>query len=172
MHARFAAEGKPGVTMRSGSNYSTWWNGGLRTTAYFHNQIGLLTETIGNPTPTEIPFVPERQLPSADLPFPIAPQTWHFRQSIDYAMTANRAVHRHRVALPRDVPLQRLPDGEERDRARQPRHLDDVAAAHGGARRCGGRKRGRPRRLYDEQLRDRRCAIHAATSCRPTSRTS
>ena len=29
MHARFAAEGKPGVTMRSGSSYSTWWNGGL-----------------------------------------------------------------------------------------------------------------------------------------------
>ena len=42
--ARFDAEGKPGVTMRSGSNYSTWWNGGLRTMAYFHNMIGLLTE--------------------------------------------------------------------------------------------------------------------------------
>ena len=103
MHARFAAEGKPGVTMRTGSNYSTWWNGGLRTTAYFHNQIGLLTETIGNPTPTEIPFVPERQLPSADLPLPIAPQRWRFRQSIDYEVTANRAVidaaSRNREAL-------------------------------------------------------------------------
>ena len=30
MHTRFDAEGKPGVTTRSGSNYSTWWNGGLR----------------------------------------------------------------------------------------------------------------------------------------------
>jgi hypothetical protein len=92
MHTRFAAEAKPGVTMRSGSTYSTWWNGGLRTTAYFHNQIGLLTETIGSPTPTEIPFVAERQLPSADLPFPIAPQRWRFRQSIEYSMTANWAV--------------------------------------------------------------------------------
>jgi len=103
MHARFAAEGKAGVTMRTGSNYSTWWNGGLRTTAYFHNQIGLLTETIGNPTPVEIPFVPERQLPSADLPFPIAPQRWKYRQSIDYSVTANRAVidaaSRNREAL-------------------------------------------------------------------------
>ena len=103
MHARFAAEGKPGVTMRTGSNYSTWWNGGLRTTAYFHNQIGLLTETIGDPTPIEIPFVPDRQLPSADLPFPIAPQRWQFRQSIDYSVTANRAVidaaSRYREAL-------------------------------------------------------------------------
>ncbi|MCA1584197.1 MAG: peptidase, partial [Acidobacteria bacterium] len=29
---------------------------------------------------------------SADLPFPIEPQKWHFRQSIEYSMTANRAV--------------------------------------------------------------------------------
>ena len=72
--------------------YSTWWNGGLRTTAYFHNQIGLLTESIGSPTPIEIPFVPDRQVPSADLPYPIAPQRWHFRQSIEYSVTANRAV--------------------------------------------------------------------------------
>jgi hypothetical protein len=68
MHSRFASEQKPGVTMRSGSTYSTWWNGGLRTTAYFHNQVGLLTETIGSPTPISIPYVSERQLPSADLP--------------------------------------------------------------------------------------------------------
>ncbi|HEX8906242.1 MAG TPA: M14 family metallopeptidase, partial [Longimicrobiaceae bacterium] len=92
MHSRFEAEGKPGVTMRRGSSYSTWWNGGLRTTAYFHNMIGLLTETIGNPTPIDIPFVVNQQLPRADLPFPIEPQRWHFRQSIDYSVTANYAV--------------------------------------------------------------------------------
>ena len=103
MHTRFAAEGKAGVTMRSGSTYSTWWNGGLRTTAYFHNQIGLLTETIGDPTPIDIPYVRERQTPSADLPNPIRPQPWHFRQSIDYSITADRAVldyaSRHREEL-------------------------------------------------------------------------
>ena len=92
MHTRFEAEGKPGVTMRTGSSYSTWWNGGLRTLAYFHNMIGLLTETIGNPTPMEIPLVVRNQLPRADLPYPIAPQKWHFRQSIDYSITANWAV--------------------------------------------------------------------------------
>ncbi|MEO8360682.1 MAG: M14 family zinc carboxypeptidase [Vicinamibacteria bacterium] len=92
MHSRFEAEGKPGVTMRKGANYSTWWNGGLRTSVYFHNGIGLLTETIGNPTPVEIEFVPSRMLPNADMPFPITPQTWHFRQSIDYSITANWAV--------------------------------------------------------------------------------
>ncbi|HEX8211818.1 MAG TPA: M14 metallopeptidase family protein [Longimicrobium sp.] len=92
MHARFIAENKPGVTTRRGANYSTWWNGGLRTTAYFHNMIGLLTETIGNPTPMDIPFLANRQLPSGDLVSPIAPQRWHFRQSIDYSVTANYAV--------------------------------------------------------------------------------
>ncbi|PYP26082.1 MAG: peptidase [Gemmatimonadetes bacterium] len=92
MHERFLAEGKPGATMRSGAPYSTWWNGGLRTTAYFHNMIGLLTEAIGNPTPIDIPFVPDRALPKGDLPAPIEPQQWHFRQSIDYSITANRAI--------------------------------------------------------------------------------
>ncbi|MGH9374197.1 MAG: M14 family metallopeptidase [Vicinamibacterales bacterium] len=92
MHSRFAAEGKPGVTSGEGANYSTWWNGGLRTTVYFHNMIGLLTETIGNPTPMRIPFLAERQLPDSSLHFPIEPQEWHFRQSIDYSVTANYAV--------------------------------------------------------------------------------
>jgi hypothetical protein len=92
MHSRFAAEGKPGVTTRRGANYSTWWNGGLRTTVYFHNMIGLLTETIGNPTPISIPFLPNRQLPDSSTMFPIEPQPWHFRQSIDYSVTANYAV--------------------------------------------------------------------------------
>ena len=48
MMQRFLAEGKPGATVRSGAPYSTWFNGGLRTTCHFHNMIGLLTETIGS----------------------------------------------------------------------------------------------------------------------------
>ncbi|MHB8839901.1 MAG: M14 family metallopeptidase, partial [Gemmatimonadaceae bacterium] len=92
MHARFVSENKPGATMRTSTLYSTWWNGGLRTDAYFHNIIGLLTETIGNPTPMRIPFIPDKLMRNADLPLPIQPQEWHFRQSIDYSVTANRAV--------------------------------------------------------------------------------
>src|SRR2546423_2633383 len=91
MHSRFESEGKPGVTMRSGSTYSTWWNGGLRTTPYFHNMFGLLTETIGNPTPQTIPFIPDQLLPRADPPYPIAPPAWHFRPSLEYSLTAHRA---------------------------------------------------------------------------------
>ncbi len=40
-----------------------------------------------------IPFYPERQLPSGDLLWPVQPTTdWHFRQSIEYSITADRAV--------------------------------------------------------------------------------
>jgi hypothetical protein len=92
MHTRFVAEGKPGATMRSGAGYSIWWNGGLRTTVYFHNMIGILTETIGHPTPMEIPFLPQKQLPKNDLPYPVAPQKWHFRQSVEYSITADKAI--------------------------------------------------------------------------------
>jgi hypothetical protein len=92
MHSRLVAEGKGGSAMRSGANYSTWWNGGLRTIAYFHNIIGILTEIIGNPTPMNIPLVASKQLPQGDWPLPIAPQQWHYRQSIDYEMSNNRAI--------------------------------------------------------------------------------
>ncbi len=92
MHHRFVVEGKGGTTMRRGASYSTWWNGGLRTTPYFKNMIGLLTETIGHPTPIEIPFLPNRQITHGDLPMPVNPGAWHFRQSVDYSQTANRAV--------------------------------------------------------------------------------
>jgi hypothetical protein len=92
MHTRFVQEDKPGATMRSGASYSIWWNGGLRTTVYFHNMIGILTETIGNPTPMEIPFIPEKHLPNSDYPYPVAPQKWHFRQSVEYSITADKAI--------------------------------------------------------------------------------
>jgi hypothetical protein len=92
MHQRLATEGKPGVTMASGGAYDGWWNGGIRNTGNFHNIIAILTETIGSPTPMRVPLVPQRQIPNRDLPYPIAPQEWHFRQSIDYSLSFNRGV--------------------------------------------------------------------------------
>ena len=92
MSSRLNAESKPGYTMKGGSVYSTWWNGGLRTTAYYHNIIGLLTEIIGNPTPSTIPFVPQRLIPNSATPYPILPQKWFFKNSIDYSISLNYAV--------------------------------------------------------------------------------
>jgi hypothetical protein len=92
LHQRLAAEGKPGATMASGGAYDGWWNGGIRNTGNFHNIIAILTETIGSPTPMRIPLVLQRQIPNRDLPYPIAPQEWHFAQSVEYSISFNRAV--------------------------------------------------------------------------------
>ncbi|MES2446907.1 MAG: M14 metallopeptidase family protein [Bacteroidota bacterium] len=92
MHNRMNVEAKPGYTQRGGSVFSTWYNGGLRTTTYFHNMIGLLTEITGNPTPSEIPLVPARLLPNGDSPNPVLPQKWFFKNSIDYSVSLNYAV--------------------------------------------------------------------------------
>jgi len=75
IHRRFAAAGAAGVEVGTGSPYSTWWNGGLRTTATFHNQIGILTEVAGGPAPMTT-----------------SSGQFRLRQAIDYSATANRAV--------------------------------------------------------------------------------
>ncbi|MGO1521260.1 MAG: peptidase, partial [Sphingobacterium sp.] len=54
--------------------------------------IGILTEITGNPTPSEIPLVVERQIPRNGLPYPVDPQPWSFRQSIDYSVSLNLAI--------------------------------------------------------------------------------
>ncbi len=92
MHTRLVEQGKGGSAMRSATPYSTWFNGNMRTAGYFRNQIGILTEIIGGPTPSMIPLVLEKQLPQGDWPLPIAPQPWHYRQSIDYMIELERAV--------------------------------------------------------------------------------
>ena len=43
MQYRYEQEGKEGVLSRYG--FSSWYNGSIRTTTYFHNMIGILTET-------------------------------------------------------------------------------------------------------------------------------
>ncbi|MGA3205768.1 MAG: M14 metallopeptidase family protein, partial [Bryobacteraceae bacterium] len=92
MHERLVAQGKGGSGMRTQANYDGWWDGGMRNTTTYHNTIAILTEIIGGPTPMSIPLVPEKQLYISDLPLPVAPQEWHYRQSIDYEMENNRAM--------------------------------------------------------------------------------
>lgn len=92
MHERLVAQGKGGSGMRTQANYDGWWDGGMRNTCTYHNTISILTEIIGGPTPMSIPLIPEKQLYISDLPLPVAPQDWHYRQSIDYEMENNRAI--------------------------------------------------------------------------------
>lgn len=93
MYNRLNAENKPGFTRMNGSSFSTWYNGGLRTTTHYHNIIGILTEIVGGPNPESIPLVPDRLVPNANTPFPVTPQeTWKYQQSIDYSVSLNYAV--------------------------------------------------------------------------------
>ena len=165
IHTRLAVEGKPGAVMRTGATYSTWFNGGIRTTSYFHNQIGILTETIGNPTPIEIPFVPEMQLPRADVPNPIAPQTWHFRQSIEYSLTTNYAILDLASKRKEDflfnmyrMGKNAIERGSRDNWTMHPKRIEAVRAAiDAGRRRAGGGGRGGAARagaVYDSVLRD------------------
>jgi len=71
IHQRLKEEGKRGAIAGDAANYSMWWNGGLRTTPYFHNQLGILTEAAGSPSPGAGPS---------------------FRLAVDYSVSANRAV--------------------------------------------------------------------------------
>jgi hypothetical protein len=177
IHTRLAAEGKPGAVMRSGAPYSTWFNGGIRTTSYFHNQIGILTETIGNPTPVEIPFVLDMQLPRADVPNPIAPGIFPFRTAIEYSITNNMAIldiasKRHEDFLfnmykmaknaidkgNRDswtIHPQRIKAAEAAIQAAQGAQRG-ASAADGGGRggRGGGGRGGAPIAIYNSVLRD------------------
>jgi hypothetical protein len=150
IHTRFIEEDKPGSTMRSGATYSTWYNGGLRTSTYFHNEIGILTEIIGNPTPEPLPLVPSEQLPRNDLPYPIAPQLWHFSQSMAYEQTANRAImdyaSRNREQLLYDtyhMGKDSIEKGERDSWTVTPKRiaaLEAAAAAEAPSRPAGGRR--------------------------------
>jgi hypothetical protein len=93
MIMRYLAEGKPGATMRTGyAGLPAWFNGDLSTTPQFHNMIGLYTETVGGPNPSDIPFIPSKLLPNSDYIWPIPPQKWHFRQSMDYSVSGNKSI--------------------------------------------------------------------------------
>ncbi len=137
MNGRLNIEGKPGYTQRTGSVFSTWWNGGLRTTTYFHNQLGLLTEVVGSPTPMEIPLVPTRLVPSSANPFPVTPQKWRYHQPIAYSVSLNYAVLDY-AARQRDQLLfniwrmgQNSIDRGSRDTwTHYPRHIEAIKAAH------------------------------------------
>lgn len=164
---RLNAEGKPGYTQKAGSVYSTWYNGGLRTSTYFHNMVGLLTEIIGSPTPMEIPVVPDRLIPSSANPYPILPQKWRFRQSIDYSVSLNYGVLdyavRHRDELLYNIYKMgkaSIQKGEKDNWGLSPKFSTEITklaqAAQPATASVNNEARGRnaiPLKLYDSVLK-------------------
>jgi Zinc carboxypeptidase len=165
MTNRLNVENKPGYTERAGSVYSTWYNGGLRTTTYFHNMVGLLTEIIGGPNPSEVPLVPNRLIPNGATPNPVTPQKWLFRQSIDYSVSLNYAVLDYAMRYHDELLFNIYRMGRNSiDRGGKdywtlsPKRIDaiDTFAAHASA---GGNQRHRtsdtiPKRFYDSVLKN------------------
>ena len=105
MANRFAMNGMPGVI--SDFQYSMWWNGGMRTTPYFHNQLGILTEVAPATPPPRFydPAIKPDRLGSSRSQTPtdgtdiFYPDPWEggtsrFRDAIAYAGTASMGVLR------------------------------------------------------------------------------
>ncbi len=106
MANRFAMKQMPGAVSRV--IYSMWWNGGMRTVPYFHNMVGILTET-SHATPTPRFYDPD-SLPSSIAarrgegqttdgssifyPYPWKGGISDFKQPVNYMLTASMAVLR------------------------------------------------------------------------------
>ncbi|MFP4293734.1 MAG: M14 metallopeptidase family protein [Cyclobacteriaceae bacterium] len=99
MASRFARKNMPGVV--SDVTFTMWWNGGLRTAPYYHNQIGILTET-AHATPTPRYYDPKKLPKTIGNGIPTDgtainyPDPWkggksHFRDAVDYMLTAAMA---------------------------------------------------------------------------------
>lgn len=107
MGNRFAMKKMPGAI--SMTTFEMWWNGGMRTAPYYHNMIGILTETAHtSPTPR---FYPPDSIPKVIgggnardgaskttagteifYSYPWKGGESHFRDAVDYMLEASMAV--------------------------------------------------------------------------------
>ena len=94
--------GGQGPARCRGLGFTAWWNGGMRTAPYFHNMVGILTETalFRYATPN---FYPPNSLPdsfrdgastrdpSINYPMPWPGGWWRLRDAVEYMLTASFA---------------------------------------------------------------------------------
>ncbi len=100
MAQRFSLNDMPGVV--SDNSYTMFWNGGGRTTPYYHNQIGILTE-VAHATPTPRFYDPDSLPDKIGNGIPtdgtdiFYPDPWqggesNFRDAVEYMLTGSMAV--------------------------------------------------------------------------------
>lgn len=97
---RLALKDMPGVI--SNYRFSMWWNGGMRTVPYYHNMIGILTETAhATPTPRNYDKKSKPKLIGGEVPSDgsaiFYSDPWEggeskFRDAVDYMYEASLAV--------------------------------------------------------------------------------
>jgi hypothetical protein len=100
MSRRLEQEGKVGAVSRV--QFDAWWNGGMRTAPYFHNMVGILTETAhatATPADYDVRTFPARFAngesttePSVFYPSPYLGGRWTIRMSCEYMITTSMAV--------------------------------------------------------------------------------
>ncbi len=101
MQQRFAEEGKPGAVSRV--RFTQWWNGGVRTAPYFHNQVGILTEVALHRYATPKYYEPDSlpkafrggkvaDRPSVWYPDPWEGGWWRIGDAVSYFLTASMGV--------------------------------------------------------------------------------
>ncbi|GBD32658.1 hypothetical protein HRbin33_01631 [bacterium HR33] len=104
MASRYASKHMPGYVSRV--IYDMWWNGGMRLSPYYHNIVGILTETSHAwPTPyrydttawPEVIAARKGDIPRTDRTSIFYAYPWksaesHFRDAIDYMYEASIAV--------------------------------------------------------------------------------
>jgi len=93
MHSRFVMEGKPGVTSRSGATYSDvveWRSPHPVRTSIIRLVCSRKLSAIRHPSIFRL--CPTKRCRKRICRYPlIRSRQWHFRQSIEYSITANRA---------------------------------------------------------------------------------
>ncbi len=162
IHTRLAVEGKPGAVMRSAAPL-------LDLVQRRHPDDVVFPQPDRHPhrddrqpdADRRFPFVPEMQLRRADVPNPIAPQRVAL-PAVDRVLDDDQLRHpRHRVRAQGGLPLQHVPDGEERDRARAAattgRSTRSASSRCGAAiaKQNGGSGRGgAPVAFYNDVLHD------------------
>ena len=101
MTRRFTTKNEPGAVSRM--EFDMWWNGGMRTAPYYHNMIGILTETAlfdyatpGYYPPQSLPKTFTNGIsatePSMYYPDPWRGGWWHLKDAVDYMITGDMAV--------------------------------------------------------------------------------
>ena len=161
MHSRLVAEGKGGSAMRTGANYSTWWNGGLLHRYVFPQYDWNFDRNHRKSDSDDHSARCAREAGCCKATgLALAHQTAGMAlPPVDRVRIDEQSRHaRPRFEVSRDVPVQHLPDGPELHLLKGQRgYLDSHAQADCGARRGSGKGCPTGRRTRRPGRRRRAC---------------